>query len=183
MDEGQRWNGIGDGALQAKTGKTWAEWFAILDAASAQRMTHPEITIYLSQEQGVPDWWCQMVTVGYEQARGRRQVHQKTDGYAASASKTIAVPVSALYEAWADETTRLRWLPGATLTVRKASPGRSMRITWDDGTRVDADFYAKGDGKSQVSIQHSKLPDDQAVARMKAYWSESLDRLRSLLER
>ena len=58
-----------------------------------------------------------------------------------------------------------------------------MRITWDDGTHVDADFYAKGDAKSQVSVQHSKLPDDKAVARLKAYWSESLDRLKALLER
>ena len=66
--ENDKYAGVGSEAVQAKTGKTWAEWFAILDAADAQTMSHPRIARYLQEEHSVPDWWCQMVTVGYEQA-------------------------------------------------------------------------------------------------------------------
>ena len=33
-------------------------------------MAHREITAWLSKAQKLPDWWAQMVTVGYERARG-----------------------------------------------------------------------------------------------------------------
>ncbi len=95
--------GVSSAAVQRATGKTWAEWLAILDAVGARQMAHPDIALYLSREQGVPDWWCQMVTVGYEQARGLRAVHQKTDGFTANASKTIGVPVARLFAAWTDD--------------------------------------------------------------------------------
>ena len=46
-----------------------------------------------------------------------------------------------------------------------------MRLTWGDGSTVDVGFYAKGEAKSQVAIQHSKLPDAEFSARQKAFWS------------
>ena len=147
-DEGaDKFAGVGSDAVQAKTGKTWAEWFAVLDKAGAQQMPHPRIARYLAEQQGVSDWWCQMLTVGYEQARGLRAVHEKTDGFAANASKTFAVPAMDLYQAWADADRRNRWLADAPLNVRKATPGKSLRITWADGSSVDTNLTAPGRGQ------------------------------------
>lgn len=70
-----------------------------------------------------------MVTVGYEQARGLRDKHQKTDGFSASVSKTLSVPLGRLFEIWSDEQTRAAWL-GESFTVRKATQNKSMRVTW-----------------------------------------------------
>ena len=56
-----------------------------------------------------------------------------------------------------------------------------MRITWPDRTSVAVGFLAKGRAKSQVAIQHEKLPDKAAAMRLKAYWSERLDALGELL--
>src|SRR5512134_2277217 len=89
---------MSDEAVRAKTGRIWPEWFAILDAAGAQQMTHQQIVAYLHNEHGVGPWWQQMVTVTYEQARGMRAKHQMPDGYQVSVSKTIAAPAAALYE-------------------------------------------------------------------------------------
>ena len=50
---------MSDAAVQAKTGKTWKEWFAILDRAGARKMAHKEIAAYLYRELQVPAWWSQ----------------------------------------------------------------------------------------------------------------------------
>ena len=173
---------LSDEAVQAKTGRTWPEWFAILDAASAQQMTHQQIVAYLHTEQGVGPWWQQMVTVTYEQARGMRAKHQMPNGYQISTSKTIAAPTAALYEAWIDADHRQSWLPNAPLAISKATPGKSIRAGWgDQGGRIDVQFYPKGAAKTQVTIQHNKLADADAAEQMKAYWIAALDRLRALV--
>lgn len=124
-----------------------------------------------------------MVTVTYEQARGKRQRYETPTGFQASVSKTIAAPLAALYKAWQDKAIRKRWLSAEAITIRKATPSKSMRITWSDGkTSVDANFYAKGDSKSQVAVEHSKLANVQQVARMKTYWAKALDALKAFLE-
>ena len=65
--------GISSEAVHAKTGKTWPEWFAVLDKAGASGWPHKDIATHLHDKCGCPDWWSQMVTVGYEQARGRKR--------------------------------------------------------------------------------------------------------------
>jgi hypothetical protein len=175
---------MSDEAVQAKTGKTWKEWFAILDKAGAKKMTHQEIVKYLNAKQGVGPWWQQMVTVTYEQARGLRDVHQKPGGYEISVSRTINAPISKVYHAFANDKARNAWLPEEGLAVRKASPNKSMRVTWNDvKTSLQISFLSKSENKSQVVVQHSKLPNAKASTTMKAYWGKALDRLRASLEK
>jgi hypothetical protein len=172
---------MSDEAVRAKTGKTWDEWLSILDAAGAKALGHKEIVALVGQH-GVGPWWRQMVTVTYEQARGLREKHQTATGYTANASRTIGVPVDRLFEAWSDAALRGRWLPDAEMTIRKATPGKSLRISWGDGTNVDVGLVSKGESKSQIAVEHAKLPDAEAVARAKGYWKQALDRLQQALE-
>lgn len=177
--------GISSDAVRAKTGKGWTEWFALLDRAGAADWPHKEIALHLHEECGCPGWWSQMVTVGYEQERGLRVKHQKCDGeYSASSSKTIAVPIAALYRAWDDLKTRAKWLPeAAKMIVRKATKNKSMRITWADGTtNVDVNFVAKGPAKSQVAVEHRRLADIKDVARRKEFWAAALANLQTMLD-
>lgn len=44
--------GISDGAVRARTGRTWSEWFRVLDAVGARAMDHKAIVAYLSQRRG-----------------------------------------------------------------------------------------------------------------------------------
>jgi uncharacterized protein YndB with AHSA1/START domain len=175
---------LSDASVKAKTGKTWNEWFAILDRAGAEKMGHSEIAGYLSTKQGVGPWWQQMVAVTYEQARGLRKLHQRPDGYQISVSRTIAAPLEKLYKSVTNKKTRDAWLAEDGLEVRKATANKSMRSTWNEGkTNVEFNFYGKGDQKSQVVVQHSKLPNEKASAKMKAYWRAALDRLSALVEK
>jgi uncharacterized protein YndB with AHSA1/START domain len=173
---------ISDAAVKAKTGKVWNEWFKILDAAGAKRMTHQEIVALLSKKHGVGPWWQQMVTVTYEQARGLRKVHQKPGGFEISVSRTIDAPIARSYKAWTEARTRQKWL-SAEVTIRKATANKSLRLNWEDGkTIVAAAFLGKGEGKTQVVAQHNKLPDAKSAAKMKKFWGEALDQLKETLE-
>jgi uncharacterized protein YndB with AHSA1/START domain len=67
--------------------------------------------------------------------------------------------------------------------VRKATPNKSLRIIWSDGSSVEASFSAKGENKSQVTVQHSRLPDAEQAERMKAFWADALGKLNRYLER
>src|SRR5262245_32248620 len=165
----EKYGGIGADAVQAKTGRTWAEWIAALDKAGAAEWPHKQIAEFVHDEFDCPPWWSQMVTVGYEQAKGLRVKHQTASGFSASASKTIAVPVAKLYKAWADPKIRDRWLVGAKkMVIRKATPNKSIRIGWTDGkTLVAVGFFPKGAGKSQVAVEHSKLAGVKEVEFMK----------------
>ncbi len=176
-------NGISSAAVKLRTGKTWSEWIAILDAAGAAAMTHREIVAHLSAKHAVGPWWQQMVTVGYEQFHGRRVKHETTDGFQISRSKTIGVPLAELFAAWKDKRKRSRWLE-AEVTIRKATTERSLRITWVDGTSsVSVMFYAKGPGKSQVTVDHTRLANQREADRMKAYWGDQLECLKTMLEK
>ena len=174
---------MSDDAIRERTGRGWDEWFALLDAWQAASRPHPDVARWLRDEHGVDGWSAQSVTVGYERARGLRAPGQRPDGWSVTASKTVAVPVERLYAAFGDDGLRERWLPGAELHVRTASPPKSARYDWEDGsTRVIVGFYAKGDGKSQVALEHARLPDADTAEEMKSWWRERVGALKEMLE-
>jgi hypothetical protein len=122
------------------------------------------------------------VTVGYERIKGLRAVGQRRDGsFEANKSRTFAVPLIRLYSAFRDARLRARWLPGVDLTVRTATRGKYMRLTWPDRTTVVVGFTRLGAAKSQVALSHEKLPDRAAVTRAKEYWGARLDALGQVL--
>lgn len=178
-----KYGGVSSAAVKKATGRTWREWFSLLDKSGADKLPHKEIALRLSRTHRLPDWWCQMVTVGYEQARGLRLKHQQSDGFAISVSRTIAAPVDRAFAAWREAALREQWLPRTKLTVRKATPHKSIRIVWGDDTLLSVNFWPKGPLKCQVVPQHGKLPSPEAAEKMKAYWSDKLEALRAFLEK
>ena len=169
---------MSDAAVKARTGRAWAEWFTLLDAEGAAEMTHREIAAALHDRHGLSGWWSQMVTVAYEQARGRREPHQTARGYQVGVSKTLPVNVDALFTAWEDEEPRRAWLGDEPITIRRATRPRSMRITWSDAqTNVDVSFWDKDPAKSTVQVQHSRLADRDDVETKRAFWRSALARL------
>ncbi|MET7950921.1 DUF4287 domain-containing protein [Micromonospora sp. NPDC005324] len=175
---------IADELIRARTGRGWAEWFDLLDAASATEWTHTRIARHLATEHEVPGWWAQTITVGYEQARGLRAPGQRRGGgFEASASRTVAVPAPRLFEAFADETARARWLPDVEVRVRTATAPRSFRADWAGGpTRIVVGIDAVGESKARVNVLHEKLTAAEQAAELKAYWRDRLAALKALLE-
>jgi hypothetical protein len=176
---------MSDEAILRRTGRGWEEWFDLLDEWGAAERPHREIARWVAEQLEIEPlgWNAQSITVSYERARGMRAVGEHADGFAITASKTVAVPVDRLYDAFVDASLRERWLPDGELRERTATKPKSARFDWGDGqTRVLVGFIAKGDAKSSLALQHERLADAAEAERMKAYWRERVAALKEVLE-
>jgi hypothetical protein len=168
-----------------KDRKTYLDWFAILDAAGARKMSHQEIVAILHSRYRLGRWWEQKLTITYEHERGLRKKHETQSGYQISVSRTLPFPASQLFNVWRDKKARSKWLINDALTISTATANRMLRGFWENGknTRVEVGFYPRGQSKCQVVVQHTKLGGSVQASQMKKYWSEALDRLKNNLDK
>lgn len=179
---------VGDERVVAATGRTRAEWFALLDDAGARAWDHGHIARWLGGKHDVDGWWAQGVTVAYEQARGKRAPGQRSDGtFSASASKTLRWTVEDVWPHLAEEELRRGWLD-VELALRGLTEQRSVRLAADDGSRVNLYLRPVAPGKDGVakcrlSVEHEGLRDAVAVAQTKDFWRAVLAELAGQLAR
>jgi hypothetical protein len=174
-----------DETIRQRTGRGWEEWFELLDEWGAPGRPHREIARWLAEQQGLHPlaWNVQAVAGSYERARGLRAVGEKDDGFVVTVSRTVAVPVERLYEAFVSGALRAEWLPDGRLRERTATRPKSARFDWgDDDTRVNVTFLVKDGGRSTAALEHRRLADANEADRMKAYWRERLLALKATLE-
>ena len=123
--------GTSDSSVAKKTGRSWKEWVSVLDRAGAAKLEHGAIAELLHEQHGVPGWWAQTVTVGYERIRGLREKGQRRDGtFEVGKSKVYHVPLA---ELWTVFCRCDRWLDGQKLRMHKATKHKCMRMRWSDG--------------------------------------------------
>ena len=175
---------MSDETIRRITGRGWEEWFDLLDDWGAAEQPRKEMMRWLAEEHGTKGWGASAVTVNYQRARSLLAVGERPDGFTITASKTVAVPVDRLYQAFVDASLRKSWLPEGKLHERTASRPRSARFDWDNGdSRVNVGFTTKGGAKSTVALQHERLPDAKEAERMKSYWRDRIAALKKVLER
>ena len=135
--------------IAAKTGKSWAQWIATLDAAGAPAMNHTQIAALVHEQHGVPGWWAQGVTVGYERIRGRRSKNQVAGGTFTEATDVFGLGC-VLYEA------ATRGRPGAGCDgVSRPAPVRASRRL--PGTLASAIDAALSQVADQLGNRHHGL--------------------------
>jgi hypothetical protein len=174
---------VSDQKIMEATGRTWEAWLSLLDRWGARDRKHGETVDFLITQHDVEGWYAQAITVGYERTRGMRLKHQQADGFSISASRTIAVSVDALFDAFVNARKRKKWLRHGTMSLRTSQPSRTARFNWEDGsTRVNVSFIDKGPSKSMVSVAHERLGDADEAETTKALWKERLVDLKSFLE-
>src|ERR687891_642621 len=126
---------VSDEVIRRRTGRGWEEWFDLLDESGAIAKPHREIARWLQSEQGIDGWSSQSVTVSYERARGRRAVGEHADGFAVTASKTVAVPVERLYDGFVDPSLRKRGLLEHA-RLPDAAEAERMKAFWRERVAV-----------------------------------------------
>ena len=172
-----------DDRVREKTGRSWRAWFGVLDRWGARSRSNAETVSFLVNEHRVPAWWAQTISTWYQRTRGMRLKHQQADGFTVYASKTIAVPVDVVFDAFVDPRSRRKWLVDGTMRLRTSQPRRTARFDWGGGpTRVGVSFEGKGPSKATVAVAHERLPDPDEAETTKASWRKRLADLKSYLE-
>jgi hypothetical protein len=182
---------ISDAAVIKKTGKDLAHWYNVLDRFGAVQKGHTAAARHLFEEHGVPGWYTQGITVSYERARGVRAVNQRCDGdFEVSASKVMTTDAKTFVKAFTDARQRAKWTKDVDAGLAKAltsgvSDKKSkgfvirpdgmarFRYQWND-TTVQLYAYPKAGGKLNVTVQHTKLPDGDAVEPYRRQWKTAL---------
>ncbi len=180
--------------VQEKTGKSLAEWFAILDEFGAKEQGHKAAAKYLREQQGVSAWWSQSLTVAYEYKHGLRTTNERKNGFEFSVQRTIAADLGSTYEAFTNEGSLNKWLsPYVNIDARvggsfnfddisqftfvKIIPQKLLRLemfTAGNKSRVDISFIEKEPNKTAIRITNSRLRSAKEVAEYRPYWTSVL---------
>jgi hypothetical protein len=171
-------------AVTKSTGKTWKEWFSLLNKAGAKKMEHKQVAKLLHIKYGLSGWWAHMVTVQYEQEVKGRKKHEMPDGFQISKSTTLTASVTKTYNMINSPIKRLVWLKDPAITITKSTKDKSIRGKWiDKKANIEFQFYPKGDGKTQMVVQQSKIKTAKEAETMKIYWRKQLNNLKKYLEK
>jgi hypothetical protein len=70
---------ISDEKVKEKTGKTWMQWFKILDGLDIETNGHRHAAMTMYNKYKLNPWWSQAVTIRYEWERGLRTVKNQRE--------------------------------------------------------------------------------------------------------
>ncbi|HSE37977.1 MAG TPA: SRPBCC domain-containing protein [Blastocatellia bacterium] len=186
------------------TGKSWDEWFSILDSRGGVAQGRRAINDFLYKECKLDPWWCATINIEYEASRGVIEKDGKPKGYTICVTKMIAAPVDKAYEAWATSEGLNQWFStnnkaevsdggrysnadGDTGAYKRVRKDKDLRFTWENPahsstTLVDVVFQDKGKGKTGVMITHDRIQKREEADGLREGWARALDRLKTLLE-
>jgi hypothetical protein len=176
-----------DERIRERTGLGWEDWFDLLDSWGADAMTHTQLAKRVAEHLGTAalNWNAQAVSTSFERARGKRAVGERVGGvgFAASASKTIAVGAEEVFVAFVDPSRRAGWLPDLELSERAVSKPKTARFDVAGGaTRLLVAIDAKSPDKCTVTVEESRLAGPEARERSKSFWRRALTTLKAQLE-
>jgi len=196
---------VSEQALRAKTGKTWAEWFAMLDGWGASEKGHKQTARYLAESWGVSAWWAQSITVRYERERGLRAFGQRSEGtFTVSVQRTMRATSEQVFDALTRPDVLSRWFTrsaqadlrvGGRYANADGDQGeflifdrpRRLRFTWDNpehspNTLVEVVLTEKPGGRVTLRLEHSRIQTQAYFQDMKEGWTWAMDSLKSYLE-
>lgn len=128
------------------------------------------------------DWWVQSTAVTFEQHAGLRVPGQtSTDDFQLSTTRTVPGDKVQPLKAWL-ETVNLRAEFGGVPIGGEASTSstdrwRYWRVSLTHETRVVVNISDKSDGKSSLTLQHSKLNSVDDIIYWHPIWKDLLAQL------
>lgn len=184
------------------TGHGWTEWLKILDRAGAADWSHRRIVSHLeAHHPEVSSWWRQTISVGYEQARGKRLVGQTASvGFEVGVQRSTAATLSKTWEVivsqpdlWLGNAPKVaageeysvrasKGLRGARGEFRVVKPRDRLRMTgqpagWTEPATLQLTVPTSTSGKTAIHAHLEKLPSAKARDEMRGYWRAALERI------
>ena len=174
---------MSDAVIKEKTGCTWERWVNALDYYGAAEMSHRDIATLIRHEiqedaELVDTNRSRRLRADQRAPRARSAARRHVRRHEIQNVQRSRIRALRCVDG---RRARKRWLNGANVKVRTATAPKTMRLDWTDGSIIAVGFTSKGKSKSAVALEHSKLPDREAVKAIKEYWSERFDALAKVL--
>jgi uncharacterized protein YndB with AHSA1/START domain len=195
---------ITDAAAKAATGKTLAQLFAELYKLDGLKLGRGCIgKLLLAQK--VDPWWITTISVEYEKHHDVRKKDGLYEGYFVCSTKTIAAPVAQVYAAWTSNESLGQWFGAGTNAEVKdggkyenkdgdkgfflrVRANKDVRLTFENPafsapTQVDVQFQDKGNGKTGLTLNHTRIQTRGEADGLRAAWAEALEHLKTFCEK
>jgi uncharacterized protein YndB with AHSA1/START domain len=194
---------LDDASTKADTGRTLAEWFALLDAFGGPGKGRREIGNHLYDTYKLDPWWIATLNIEYEAAHGLREKDGRAKGYTICATKSIKATPQQCFDGFSTAPGLDRWLGGGhaldfrdsgslrnddgnAATIRKVNPGKAIKLLWTQAdaagdTPVEVKFQPAGT-KTTVMVTHDRLQTRADADGLRRAWGEALERLKATLE-
>jgi hypothetical protein len=172
---------VTDADVKKKTGRTWQEWFTLLDRDGAAKLDRRRITRIVASKYGVGLWWRRTIAKAYEQSRMARDVGQElASSPVARTSRGMHPPMRALSATMHDVEARARRLKSRSFSDRPAPGTISNRHSAGVGNvDVSGDRFEAVQSESGVIVD--SIRDVHPVRKMRAFWKARVDALQKSL--
>lgn len=194
---------VDDAACKADTGRSFSEWFALLDAFGGPTKGRRDIGNHLYEQYKVDPWWVATLNVAYEAHHGLSEKDGRAKGYTICATKSIKASPADCWSKFADAKSLDGWLgakhaldlreggelrnaDGNRAAIRKFTSAKVLRLVWQQpdaapDTPVEIKFQPSG-AKTTVMITHDRLQTRADADGFRRAWGEALERLKATLE-
>jgi hypothetical protein len=171
---------VTDADVKKKTGRTWQEWFALLDRDGAAKLDRRRITRIVASKYGIGFFWRRTIARAYQQARAASDRQDHSGGIVVTASRAIQRPMRALSETIHDVEARARRLKLGPLGKRP-TPGTISSRTGSSTGNVDVsgDRFEAVQSASDLGPQSTR--GGRPVEKMRAFWKARVDSLQKSL--
>lgn len=187
----ERLNGISSLSVKKTTGKSWKMWVNIIDRKGGGNLSHKEIAkmiyeIYLKNHWGpsnssdkTAQWWAQMVTVGYEYAKGRRVLGGTINqGFEIGVQKIIHTNQQKLWKFLNSLKGKSIWLGKNEFELRTKKENERLRLIYKDSTLQISLFCNRNTpDKTNLRFHQEKLKSSEEREKMKRHWSGILNKI------
>ena len=199
-------NKVSSEAVEKATGRSWDKWIAFIDKNGGAELDHKAIVKLLGAKGKIESgWWQQMVTVGYEHAKGRRETGETADaGYQVGVQMALPLGRDALWElvtspagvrTWLGSARGLVFEPGVSFKtsdggngeIRTAKPGQRLRLSWKPkgrktATTLQMTLSCPRNTRSRTTLRfhHEKLASVAERERMRKHWKMVLEELATI---
>ncbi|MBK8096918.1 MAG: SRPBCC domain-containing protein [Planctomycetes bacterium] len=193
-----------DAACRQATGKTLAQWFAVLDQSPGPAAGRRELAQAALTAVGKDEWWATTLAVEYEKARGQREKDGRPRGYSICVTKTVAAPLPEVFAAFGKAELLARWFgagssvhfadggvlrdgDGDQLTFTRIRADKDLRASWQSSdlapdSQVEVLFADKGKGRTGITLNHTRIQLRRDADVLRLGWGQCLQALRELLE-
>jgi hypothetical protein len=128
----------------------------------------PTATI-LSQEYGLEDFGAKTIIEEFDFDNVLISKKNKSSDFENSATLTIEAPLHIVGQGFTDASLRKMWLPEIN-QFKKYNTGKNVRFEWIDSTLVNVSFYPKNAKKCQISLQHTKIKEQEHSENYRKEW-------------